>query len=242
MIDDAFGASPNRRDVGEGGVDGDPRQHGYDTTLRSRPRETQPQQSEVDQGVSKKPTPDDIDLIKTAQAHLRSLWSINFPKADEYSIRAASASLRFLLVDGHLARAWRALGIGEPIQIEGYCFSSNPGPDAVGFCGGADILPGIPFSTGWGEDIRLEIRTLNITAYLNGFCISVKGVRIARLELVRYIANTKGGAHYDPEGNSSKSRRGAFPLLRELEKKGSSLFCMVKFDRRLRQPIVSWFG
>ena len=100
----------------------------------------------------------DIDLIKTAQAHLRAMRHANNPWVDEHSLRAASAPLRFLLVESNLVRAWKALYIGGPIEIEAYCFASLPGRDSVGYCGGADILPGIPVSMGHGTDFRRPAR------------------------------------------------------------------------------------
>jgi hypothetical protein len=161
----------------------------------------------------------DIDLIKTAQAHLRALSQADFALVDEHSLRAASAPLRFLLVDGNLTRAWKTSGFGGPIQVEAYCFLSTPTADEVGFCGGGDMLPGIPFSTGWGN-IQLGKKTLDIGAFLNNPCIYVKGTRISRHQLIKYIANTKGGTHYDPKGLSPKSRKDNFPLLCELEETG----------------------
>ena len=92
----------------------------------------------------------DTDLIKMAQAHLRALEGANIPSIDEHTLRVASAPLRFLLVDGNLIRAWRALGTNGPIRVEAYCFAAMPPPDAIGYCGGGDVLPGVPLSMGWG--------------------------------------------------------------------------------------------
>jgi hypothetical protein len=41
--------------------------------------------------------------------------------------------------------------------------------------------------------------------------------RISTMEVIKYVANTLGGAHFDPEGKSSKSQKPAFDLLRRLE-------------------------
>jgi len=158
----------------------------------------------------------DIDLIKMAQAHLQALQQANSPWVGEHSLRVASGALRFLLVEDYLWRAWRASGIGGPIQVEAYCFVSIPGSDAVGFCGGGEVLPGVPFSMGWG-DVRLQVKSLNLRAFLNEPCICAKGHRVTRHELVKYISNTKGGTHYDPQGRSPKSQNATFSLLRELE-------------------------
>ena len=174
----------------------------------------------------------DIDLIKTAQAHLRLLGQANIPSIDEHTLRVASAPLRFLLVDGNLIQAWRALGLGSPIHMEAYCLASPPPIDAIGYCGGGDMLPGVPVSMGWGE-VNLHVKTLKLHAFLEEPCISVKGQRITRRELVQYIANTKGGAHYDPHGRSLKSRSTKFALLRELEQDGFAGLGIKVNDRNL---------
>ena len=147
----------------------------------------------------------DTDIIKTAQANLRVLEQANSPWIDEYSLRVASAPLRLLLVDEILVRAWKASRIRGPIQMEAYCFESLPGPDAVGFCGGGDILPGIPMSIGWGN-VRLRVKKLNICDFLKEPCICAKGLRITRHELVQYIANTKG-VHTTIRSCAQKNRK-----------------------------------
>lgn len=174
----------------------------------------------------------ETDLIKTAQAHLRALGRMDSPWVDEHSLRVASAPLRFLLVEGNLVRAWRASGIGGPIQMMAYCFASPPGLEAIGFCGGGDVLPGVPMSMGWG-DIRLKLKNLNIHAFLNEPCVCAKGLRITRRELVQYIANTKGGTHYDAQGLSPRSQNAKFSLLRELEEKGLAGLGIKTNDRNL---------
>jgi hypothetical protein len=174
----------------------------------------------------------DIGLIKTAQAHLRVLGQANIPNIDEYTLRVASGPLRFLVVDGNLIQAWRALGTSGPIYVEACCFTSPPPPEAVGYCGGGDVLPGVPLSIGWGG-FELHVKQLKLSAFLDEPCISAKGIRVTRRELVRYIANTKGGAHYDPRGLSLKSKSPKFTLLRELEQDGFAGFGMKVNDRNL---------
>jgi hypothetical protein len=164
-------------------------------------------------------TPEQIDLLKTVKAHLAALWQASSPWADEHCLRVASASLRFLVVEGNLQRAWRASGIGGPIQLEARCFAVPPGNDAVAFCGGADVLPGVPVSLSWGQ-VLLVTKALNLDAFLLSPCSYLRGTRISRHDLIKYIANTKGGAHYDPAGKSKKSQDVKFDLLRDLEQNG----------------------
>jgi hypothetical protein len=169
--------------------------------------------------VVKSLTPEQIDLLKTAKAHLAALQQASSPWEDEHSLRVASASLRFLVVDGNLQRAWKASGIGGPIEVEASCFTVPPGNDVVAFCGGADILPGVPVSLSWGR-VELVTKTLNLDSFLQSPCSYLKGTRISRHDLIKYVANTKGGVHYDPAGQSKKSQDAKFNLLRDMEQTG----------------------
>ncbi len=58
-------------------------------------------------------------------------------------------------------------------------------------------------------------------------------MRITRRELVQYIANTKGGTHYDPQGLLPKSKNAKFTLLRELEQDGLAGLGIKVNDRNL---------
>jgi hypothetical protein len=94
-----------------------------------------------------------------------------------------------------------------------------PGNDAVALCGGADVLPGIPVSLSWGQ-VQLVTKTLNLGAFLLSPCSYLKGTRISRHDLIKYVANTKDGAHYDPAGKSKKSQDVKFGLRRDMEQNG----------------------
>jgi len=93
-------------------------------------------------------TPAEADLLKTVGAHLSVLHKAQHAYVDDYALRAASTSLRILLIDGNLARAWEASGISGRIETRPWCFCAAPSQDAIAFCGGADILPGKPLSFG----------------------------------------------------------------------------------------------
>lgn len=164
---------------------------------------------------------DEIDLIKTTAAHCHALVRVISPWIGEHDLRVASTSLRFLLVDDNLTRAWRASRFGGPIVVEAFFFSAPPDAEAIAFCGGADILPGVPVSMCWGN-VDLIKKKLNLKDYLQSACISFKGTAITRRDLIKYIANTKGGSHYDPKGISLKSQTHKFETLRSLESQGMS--------------------
>jgi len=154
-------------------------------------------------------TASEIDLIKTTTAHLESLQRLSTPWTDEHKLRVATASLRLLLVDDLLLRAWKASKIGGPIVIRAWCFKKNASPNAIGFCGGADILPGIPVSA---TEVEIESKLLDLTSFLRMACVQAKGAQISRRELIQYLANTRGGSHYD-----EFSKKKAFGILHQLE-------------------------
>jgi len=51
-------------------------------------------------------------LIETVNAHLTQVQAAARYDADEATLRVATGSLRFLLADGNLGRAWRASTLG----------------------------------------------------------------------------------------------------------------------------------
>jgi hypothetical protein len=156
----------------------------------------------------------DTDLIETTNAHLGQLLVLGHD-ASRASVRVASASLRFLLVEGALNRAWKAAAIGGPIRLKTWCIIGGKGENVLAYCGGGDILPGIPFSACRGAE--LAEKWLNLSDVCRRPRIQVDAVKISTIEVIKYVANTLGGMHYDPEGKSPKSRKAPFDLLRRLE-------------------------
>jgi hypothetical protein len=156
---------------------------------------------------------DDRQLIATVNAHLKQVQIAIRHDVDEATLRVATGSLRFLLPDQNLARAWRASNIGGPMVFKASCIDSVGEGDVVALCGGGDILPGIPFSACRGA--TLKEKTLDLKAYCHSTRIQVGRVEISTNELVQYVANTMGGVHLDPSGRASK--RPNAEILRKLE-------------------------
>src|SRR4051812_3402267 len=102
----------------------------------------------------------DVSLIKTVQAHLRSLASLSGHEADEATVRIASGALRALISDEMLQRAWSASGLRGPVTLKTYFITRTVGDDVVAYCGGGDILPNIPFSV--CRNAELQERVLNL--------------------------------------------------------------------------------
>jgi hypothetical protein len=161
--------------------------------------------------MMKRHTKEDIDLIQTAQAHLRLLRNEANYNADEAILRAASGPLRALLVEGLLIRAWKLIGIGGPITLRAQCIVSSEGSDVVAYCGGADMLPNISFAV--GRNARTAEKSLNLQDYLNSTRIRVGETEVSTKVLIQYVANTRGGAHYE----SGSKRKPEYELLADLE-------------------------
>ncbi|MFY9629183.1 MAG: hypothetical protein WAK03_13675 [Methylocystis sp.] len=161
-------------------------------------------------------TQTDIALVKTVNAHLKQLSVLSSAhNADEADIRVASSSLRFLLVEESLAWAWRASGLGGSMTFKTWCIISTEGNDVIAYCGGGDVLPGMPFSA--CRNAKLAELSLNLHDFCKRTRIQIGKEKISTVQLIQYVANTLGGAHFDPEGKSPKSRKPAFDLLRRLE-------------------------
>ena len=161
----------------------------------------------------------DLKIVAEDLVYLRDNWSNG---ASEAAVRRGSAILRRILVEGCLGQAWRSAGFaGEP-EIEGMdintCikgheisqveFASAGGATNNGITIGGvchikrnrtdSIGPEIPAG---GPPIPVALRVSN---YLEGSCAIVNGSAINRREVIKYMANTRGGVHL---GNGRRKSR-----------------------------------
>jgi hypothetical protein len=164
----------------------------------------------------------DVKLIQAVNAHLSSIGRVSLYNADEPTLIVVSGSLRALLVENMLGRAWRVARLGGSMTFKTWCIVSTKGPDVVAFCGGGDLLPGVPFSAARGA--QLAQRTLDLKDFLKRARIQVGATKISAVELVKYVANRLGGDHFDPEGKLAKSQKSPFDLLRKIETGEISFF------------------
>jgi hypothetical protein len=162
-----------------------------------------------------KMTESNVSLIETVKAHMKQVSILSAFNVDEASLRVASGSLRFLLVENLLGQAWKASGLSGPMTFKARCIISTQGSDVVAYCGGGDLLPGVPFAA--HRNATVSELLLDLVTFCKRPRIQVRDVTVSTVQLVQYVANTLGGAHYDPEGKSPKSRKPVFDLLRRLE-------------------------
>jgi hypothetical protein len=102
----------------------------------------------------------DIELIETVQAHLKNLASLSAHNANQATVRVATGALRALISEEMLQRAWGTFRLRGPVTFRTYAITSTCGDDVIAYCGGGDILPGVPFSV--GRNATLEERILNL--------------------------------------------------------------------------------
>jgi hypothetical protein len=153
----------------------------------------------------------DIQLIETVQAHLKQLATVAVFNADEPTLRMVTGTLRALLVEEMLQRAWRTSGLGGPITFKTYCIVSTQGDDVVAYCGGGDLIPNIPIS--WGHNAHVAERTLNLKDFCRQTRIQIGTATASTIDIVKYVANALGGSHFDPDGKTARK----FDLLRRIE-------------------------
>jgi len=161
----------------------------------------------------RKPSTFDIELIATVGAHLDQIVVATRHDATEAAMRVITGSLRFLLADGNLAAAWHASKIGGPMIFRAWCIDACDKGKVVAFCGGGDVIPGIPTSACFGA--RLKEKSLGLGDYCRSTRVQVDDVKISTVELIEYMANARGGAHFDPEGRTAKRVKGE--ILRRLD-------------------------
>jgi hypothetical protein len=169
----------------------------------------------------------DLDLVKTVQAHLKNLASLSGHEADEPTMRIATSTLRALLSEEMLQRAWLASGLRGPMTFKTCCIT-NAGNDAVAYCGGGDVLPNVPFSV--CHDAKLEKRVLNLKDFGRQTRILVGREKASTTDIIKYVANTLGAAHFDPTGKTARK----YDLLRRIEAgEAGQLFVSQINDRNL---------
>jgi hypothetical protein len=159
------------------------------------------------------PKQTEIKLVEAVKAHLKHLSAVSKYNVGESTLLVASTSLRSLLVEGMLKQGWEASGLRGPMTFKSWRIVATEGDDVLAYCGGGDLLPGIPFSA--CRNAKLAEGTLDLDALCRQPRIQVGANTVSTVQLIQYVANNLGGSHFDPEGKSPRSRR--YDLLRRLD-------------------------
>jgi hypothetical protein len=168
-------------------------------------------------------TPEDHNLVDTVTSDLQFLRANWRPHADDHVLRRSSNVLRMLVVDQLYGQAWRAAGLEREPQVEVVDLSllmSSLQPEWVAFAmAGGGSYNGMTFGTAFSftDEIGLQAYTEFMQPYIHSrpttimplsrfresLCMIVYGVRVTRRHIIQYVANKRGGAHFDPTRNKS---------------------------------------
>jgi hypothetical protein len=165
----------------------------------------------------------DMDLLNNVLGDLNYLFKEWTKEIDDDSLRITSTILRRLLIDSNLSKSTRIdkrkIEIITPMicHIDGQRDFKN-----VEFyqCGGAkhkgamiqsiSIIPRVMSEEEISKKYQNEKDILNknhpvkISAFLKQISFVIKGIKINREEVIKYVCHKLGGAHYDNERKSKK--------------------------------------
>ncbi|MFZ3122766.1 MAG: hypothetical protein WA104_05315 [Thermodesulfovibrionales bacterium] len=179
----------------------------------------------------------DIDLIKIVSEDLDYLTEEWTQDIDDASLRRASPVLRSLLIENQLMKVADILN--EEIKIMAPFISKFDGylndPSIIFYQSGGAKYKGMEIQflkqlkrAKSPEEIKADyerekssigqIYPVKLSLFMKQISFMVNGVKINREEVIKYIANKRGGAHYDSSRKTDKTGSKG-----ELEKKYSLL-------------------
>jgi hypothetical protein len=186
------------------------------------------------------PSREELELLAAVKSDLVFLEDEWDETIDEQSLRRGSTVLRNLLVDNALGRAWRLIGQkGEPeieavdltaalagLRMDKVIFAAAGG----GVSGGVQLSGGMVYAEAMDEQTvkeryerrggRPPMRLYRVSQFLSSPAIVVDGERISRHLVIKYVANKKGGAHFDFK---RKKDEAAYRLLDKVTEEGYAL-------------------
>jgi len=175
-------------------------------------------------------TREERDLVNVVRSDIRYLQSQTVsPKTDD-ELRRTSVELRKLLMHGLLINCWKLVGrSGQPTIIAPKLDVSDLPPNSFAVAGGANLggyeISNFSMRSGPGAAITPEAMKeraesakaaltwpFGLNEYRDSIALFVSGKKIKRGQIVNYVANKKGGAHYDP-GRTRKKDEEIFAFL-----------------------------
>lgn len=161
-------------------------------------------------------------LVKTVIEDIKYLRDDWNDEIDDASLRRGSVVLRRLLINHDLQRAWTSLGMGVPLTIEAVSlrmvlksvaikniyFASAGGAKYKGATVARFFMAkgSAPLQRS-GSSSAPSKEIFGIKQFLRSPCLIVKGQEVQRGELVEYVANKMGGAHFDSERHDGDINR-----------------------------------
>lgn len=179
------------------------------------------------------------EVVAADIAHLATTWQ---EAMNPHTLRREAVLLRRLLIDnaGDIARLWRMEGReGQPKIHGGWDLGELPHWRglALGTADQVDLGPELQMGgiMLWRQDaMDDEIRAAfeqpsgagitPVRQYVEGICIVVQEKPIRRLDLITYVTNNRGGAHFDRKGKAGDPRRkAAHDLLDRMRREGFAI-------------------
>lgn len=181
------------------------------------------------------------EVVAADVEHLATTWHESM---NPHALRRDAVLLRRLLVDnaGDIARLWRMGGHpGQPTIHGGWDLRDFPHWRGLAL-GTADRVvrspsEGVEFGGFllWRQDaMDAQIQEVmnrppgegvsSLRDYVEGVCLVVDERPIRRLDLITYVANNRGGAHFDRRSSKGDPRRrAAHGLLDRMRREGFSI-------------------
>lgn len=114
-----------------------------------------------------------------------------------------------------IAKAWRVTGNRGPITIRAPQIVPIGDEDkVVAYAGGGDMIPDVIFAAGRAAYSKMIDYTLK--SYMDSGRIQVGRIKIGAADLISFVANQRGGAHFGTRQRKDRQER-IFEILRKLE-------------------------
>ncbi len=157
----------------------------------------------------------DMDLEKLQHAYedLKSIAETtdNLDKMTEHRAGMLSVMLRRLLIDDQFIQCWKLIGMAtkRPSIVASYLAPDGARGSTAAFASTVQmsfgqIGPVVAYHhrtsnrPEW-DDFKIEKgETLSLQEFLNSVIGAANGHEFSRAHVIKYVANKRGGAHYDP--------------------------------------------
>lgn len=175
---------------------------------------------------------DNLDIIKVVADDLKYLMDEWDQEVSDISLRNTSTTLRRLISDDDLGKAWRLLGLANEPLISAISLDELLGTIKLvhvnqAFAGGATYngmqIQGTfeynrkstpqEIKQNFERKKNIVPKSFRLSEYRSSPSIILQGEKISRQELILYASNKLGDAHFDPKRNDKKERERKFLLL-----------------------------
>lgn len=176
------------------------------------------------------PTSERVENTVSDLVYLQDTYQ---PAVSQHDLRRGSAIIRRLLVDGELQRTWKEAGFQREPQIEApslidILYGGSLAAVEFAAAGGATVngmyIAGIVVSRHalWGPG-KVGANSNTPPSVVHGLkrfseapVIFAHQTFVTRHQIIKYIANKRGGVHYDTQRGNAKDEQ-AFAVLDKLE-------------------------